>query len=745
MSVAHRDSRRLPHDDDATAWLLLVLVAGVWLAAASSAWALAPQDKVAAPEQSDGLFISVPNPLTSEAYNRIRAKTAGFLEHHNRRGIKIVYDFNPENRPSSTTDYGPCHDLAEFLLDNQDVTTVAFVHNDVTGHTVLPVLACKEIVMSSGARIGDALNGQIRPLRKDKLGFYEEIASARGRSPALVLKMVDKDVEVIAGIRIGGAAWYVDKRRLPLEKGFAPTGINAPPLFPPGSTILYKQPEAQKYGLCSNLVAESRQDVAQAYGLPVQSLHEDPLEGRTPVAWRIEVNGKMTSGLRETIERRVRRAVSNGANLIVLQLECGDGDFQVASDLGEFLRTLMDDKNEFPVMTVAYVTDRARDNAAFLAFACTEVVMDKRATLGNFGPVVQQRPQYQGAILAQLEDLLRKQGYDALLARGMLKPEAVLHRVHSQRGQMEHRLMEDAELKKDKADAKRWADDGLIKPAHEYLSMNARLAEELGIARQVVEGPPGEAIKAIANHYGTDKVHSAGPDWLDELAAFLRHPVVSVFLVMIGVAGLILELKMPGVSLPGIVAALCFVLYFWAHSQLQGNLWMLAVLLFVLGLILIGLEVFLVPGLGITGISGIILVVVSLALATLVKKPETTREWLDFGATLSTLGMSLLGAIALALVLAWYLPHIPYVNRLILVPPEPETEAMELEAAGVGAVGYVSLLGAIGEAATTLRPAGKARFGDAYVDVVAEGSYVPAGSRVQVIEIEGNRIVVKPV
>ncbi|MGE3806887.1 MAG: NfeD family protein, partial [Gemmataceae bacterium] len=58
---------------------------------------------------------------------------------------------------------------------------------------------------------------------------------------------------------------------------------------------------------------------------------------------------------------------------------------------------------------------------------------------------------------------------------------------------------------------------------------------------------------------------------------------------------------------------------------------------------------------------------------------------------------------------------------------------------------YAALLGTIGEAATTLRPAGKARFGDEFIDVVAEGSYVQPGTRIQVIEIEGNRIVVKEI
>ena len=67
-----------------------------------------------------------------------------------------MYDFNPDNDPARSSDYGTCRDLAVFLLDLQDVTTVAFVHNDVTGHTVLPVLACQDIVMSRKAKLGNA-------------------------------------------------------------------------------------------------------------------------------------------------------------------------------------------------------------------------------------------------------------------------------------------------------------------------------------------------------------------------------------------------------------------------------------------------------------------------------------------------------------------------------------------------------------------------------------------------------------
>src|SRR6266850_2658631 len=96
----------------------------------------------------DGLFITVHNPITTNVVNRVKAKTNKFLQRPDHRGLVIVYDFNPDNHASGSSDYGPCHDLAAFLLDLHSVSTVAFVHNETTGHTVLPALACKEIVMS---------------------------------------------------------------------------------------------------------------------------------------------------------------------------------------------------------------------------------------------------------------------------------------------------------------------------------------------------------------------------------------------------------------------------------------------------------------------------------------------------------------------------------------------------------------------------------------------------------------------
>lgn len=703
--------------------------------------AIAAQDQ--APddlEPARGLFVTVPHPIDSKAVNRVKATVDRYLQNPDHRGIKIVFDFNPDGGASGGSDYGPCHDLAQYLLELQDITTVAFVHADVTGHAVLPVLACKDVVMSSDARLGDVHRDQPKGLKKDQRQFYEDVANGRGRCPAIVLRMADPNMEVLEGLR-RGARWYIDKRREAeeVQHGFVVT--NREPALPPNG--LYTAEQAEKLTLCT-LIKESRQDVADAYRLPPRALREDPLRGRTPIAWKIDVTGPINSAMSETLQRRVRRAIAQQANFIILQLECGGGDTQAALDLAEFLRTRTDDAGVNPVMTVAYVTRESHDTAAFLAFGCTEIVMDKQAKLGNFGPLLAERPQFQDAIGKSMEALLKEQGYPAVLAQGMVESDLSLHRVRSRKGPIEHKLIDGEQLQKEK---ERWFDEGEVKAPGEYLALDSKWAQELGLTELVVDGSPRETLPLIYDHYGLDreKVHIAGPDWLDDIAAFLRQPAVSLLLVMIGIAGLVLELKMPGVGLPAVISAICFILYFWANSRMNGNFTVLAWLLFALGLILIGLEVFVVPGFGVTGISGIVLVIISLGLATLIKKPETTQEWLDFGTTLSTLALALVGAVVTAMILGWYLPHIPYANRLVLAPLGEEQLVLAGESELSLQPNLANLLGAIGVAATPLRPAGKAQIGDEFVDVVAEGSYVPEGTRVQVIEIEGNRVVVKEV
>ena len=260
---------------------------------------------------------------------------------------------------------------------------------------------------------------------------------------------------------------------------------------------------------------------------------------------------------------------------------------------------------------------------------------------------------------------------------------------------------------------------------------------ELGLARYAVDGP-GQ----IYEKYGLEegRARQAGGDWFEAFASFLRNRLVA------NRGDGRHHLLDPGPEnsrhrRSEVIAALCFVLFFWAHAQLAFT-W-LAVLLFLLGLVLIVLEIFVMPGVAVLGVSGVAMVLAGLGLATLERWPHTESEWVSSVGSMGQFGLAFLGAVFAAVIVARYLPNIPYANRMVLTPPgERVDEAVEET---LSASPHAALLGAIGVAATTLRPSGMVRFNDDFVDVVAEGSYVTPGTRVQVIEVEGNRIVVKEV
>jgi membrane-bound ClpP family serine protease len=165
----------------------------------------------------------------------------------------------------------------------------------------------------------------------------------------------------------------------------------------------------------------------------------------------------------------------------------------------------------------------------------------------------------------------------------------------------------------------------------------------------------------------------------------------------------------------------------------------------VLGLILLAVEIFILPGFGFMGISGIVLILTGLALATMEKAPSSSEEWTTFAAQLFRIGFSLVAACVMAFFFARYLPKIPYANRLMLSPPTDNADAESEFAPLPGAEQAAALLGQVGVATSMLRPAGMAKIGDVYVDVVTEGDFIEPGTSIQIVEVEGTRIVVKKV
>ncbi len=729
--------------------LRLLLILGAVLLAGTGARA---QDEVAAPR--DGMFITVPSHITDQATQEIKRKIK--LAVDKRRQLEIVvFDFNPHGAPSGTDSFGVCYDLAEYIralalgqVHPIRPRTIAFIQNHVSNHTVLPVLACGQIIMSREpdeatrlpkARLGDVLFGGKRVLKKQERLAYEELAQHYA-SPDLVMRMLEPDLP-IAQVQTDKGVRYASRKRIDEWRAQGQT-IAVKMEIPAGlerGKASFDADRALEFGLCQALY-NSRADLRKALGLPRHSVNEDWFADKQRVAWRIDVNSTLDKGRLDSLRRRISYAIGQGANFLLLELNTSGGETAHVAALAEELRQLKDKSGVYPVKTVAYIPDGAAlGAAAYLAVACNEIAMASGATLVDFNYLKQDSPDLMRRREEMLLALVREQDYPELLFRATLTPGLVLYRVRAAADPNDERLITEADYRADQEGAKKWRSLGRITaPESELLTIPAALAHDFRIA-QAADLDTTEQLYAFYA-VESNQVRVSRDDLLDRVAEFFRDPVVDFVLIMLGIVGFILELKMPGTTVPGAIAAICFVLFFWAYSFV-GEFTMLAVLLFLLGLILIAVEIFLVPGLGFSGVAGVVLVITSLVLVTLEHWPETSQDYARLGGTVTTLSLSLIAAVGAAVVLAWFLPSMPYFNRLVLVPPEedgPEAPAFTASVAS-------TLLGAIGVAATPLRPAGKAQFGEEFLDVIAEGDYVSAGSRVQVIEIEGNRVVVKEV
>ena len=200
------------------------------------------------------------------------------------------------------------------------------------------------------------------------------------------------------------------------------------------------------------------------------------------------------------------------------------------------------------------------------------------------------------------------------------------------------------------------------------------------------------------------------------------------------------------------MSALCFALFFWSRF-LGGTAGWLEVVLFVLGIACIMLEIFVVPGFGVFGVSGGLLVFASLVLASQTfGNLEPNEDLRVMSRSVGTLAGSIVSVIIAAALLNRFLPNIPFLNSMILTPPDyqddPDAPRLppELTSPGQSRYGHDgTLVGQRGQAVSTLRPAGKAQFGDDWIDVVSDGPYIEEGTEVEVLSVAGNKIVVRAV
>lgn len=236
------------------------------------------------------------------------------------------------------------------------------------------------------------------------------------------------------------------------------------------------------------------------------------------------------------------------------------------------------------------------------------------------------------------------------------------------------------------------------------------------------------------------QVVRASLTWSENLVRFLTHPVVSGLLLTFGLLGIFFELRMPGWGVSGTIGLICLALFFGAQYIVGLAQWIEPVL-FLVGGVLLALELFVIPGFGVTGVSGILLIIASLFLS-LVKEP-LPKTPVDISRLLQAtyvVAASLIATFLVATLSFTFLTKFPLLSKLILTSEERGEKGFRSAPAKLE-----KFMGKQGMTLTMLRPVGKAQFGDTIVDVVSEGELVEKGRQVEVIKVEGNRIVVSEV
>jgi len=276
-----------------------------------------------------------------------------------------------------------------------------------------------------------------------------------------------------------------------------------------------------------------------------------------------------------------------------------------------------------------------------------------------------------------------------------------------------------------------------------FLEVSGTRAVELKLASAVVSGQ-----EELRSRYKVDgSWEEYRPDAVDKAVYILGLWWVTGLLFVIGLVGLLYELCAPGTCIGGITALLCFALFYWSRF-LSGTSGLLELTLFAAGVLFLAVEIFVLPGFGVSGVAGIILIVVSLILACQsFIIPETAHDWKTLlSSTFLVLGSCVVFCVVAA-VMTRYFHNIPILNRMILAPPAADKEAADNKASAGDKGGKASepaiAIGSVGRAESPLRPIGRARFGNTFLDVVCEGDYIPKGAPLRVIEVAGHRIVVE--
>ncbi len=457
-----------------------------------------------------------------------------------------------------------------------------------------------------------------------------------------------------------------------------------------------------------------------------------------PLVYVVPIKGAiMDRGLTYFVRHSVEVAKRDKASLIIFEINTPGGAVEIGKE-SYTLGICNAINNARPISTVAYITLGGLSAGVLISISCDQIVMKQEAVIGAAEPIAggggpnPHQEKYTSAFTKMFKARAEKKNYPFNLVMAMVDKdlEVIEVKIDGQQDfltpdEIEEVLNEGKEVTKVKT---------VIKKG-KLLTLTASEAKAYGLASAIIEDRA--EIPVALYQLNNPMIKEMVPTWSESLVIFLTNPLVAGILILVGMISIGMALKTPGFGVPETVGIICLLLIFFGH-YLAGLAAATELLLFVVGIILLIVEIFVLPGFGIAGISGLFLIFASLILAMQdFNWPRTPWQWDTFQGNLVLVTISLALALVILVTIVRLLPVSPYLSRLILKTSETSNAGFTV-ASGNLAI----LVGKNGTALTALRPSGKIKIAGEPFDAVAEGEFIKKDDLIEVIQVEGSRIVV---
>ncbi|HBT18814.1 MAG TPA: Nodulation efficiency protein D (NfeD) [Clostridiaceae bacterium] len=398
--------------------------------------------------------------------------------------------------------------------------------------------------------------------------------------------------------------------------------------------------------------------------------------------WEVRFSGEVSPSQSQWLKNAYNEAQENNADAVYLILDTLGGRVDSALEMAKTISS-MD--------TIVLVDGGAISAGALMALSGSEMYMTGGSTIGGAEPQIGGERADEKTVSvwsAELASQAQKNGRDPQIARAMADDSIAI--------------------------------EGLVESG-KLLTLTAEEALENGITDGVYKSESDFRMEK-----GLNVIGSTGKTTLNVVTDFLTSSVVSTLLLMLGMAGIVIEFFTPGFGIPGGIGIASLTLYF-SGSILAGISGWEAALLFIVGLGLLIAEVFVIPGFGITGILGMSAIFGSIFLST--PDPATAVQ---------SLVIAIIGSIVLIIVVFRFTPGRRVFKKLVLSMEESKESGYVAAKPGLR-----DLIGQEGIAKTVLRPSGTAEINNRFVDVVTSGEFIKEGATLVVTDVEGMRVIVK--